>query len=130
VIAVCTRVSMPSFSEEVLQGQAVHDRAEHAHVVGAVRSMPRFCSSAPRKEVAAATTTAICTPRLVAVALCRCDALHDVGVDPTAPQPKNLAGKLSARPAGGRSARGVAISSKKRQPARSTIVLPVRPYPS
>ena len=33
-MAVCTRVGWPELLERVLQGEAVDDRGEHAHVVG------------------------------------------------------------------------------------------------
>src|SRR3954447_24296509 len=49
--------------------------------------MPRFCNSAPRKKLPPPTTTAICTPRRVAVAICRAMPCTTSGSTPTAPPP-------------------------------------------
>ena len=49
--------------EEVLQGEAVHDGAEHAHVVGAGAVHAAAGSSAPRKKLPPPTTMAISTRR-------------------------------------------------------------------
>ena len=100
VMAVWTRVSMPSLLQEVLEREAVHDGAEHAHVVGAGAVHAALLQFGAAEEVAAADDDG----DLGAVADdggdLAGDRVHHVGVDAQAPAAgERLTGQLQHEPA-------------------------------
>ena len=79
--------------QEVLQGEGVHHRAEHAHVVGASAVHAALAELGAAEEVAAADDDRDLDPS-VAAAISRAIWLHDVGVDAELAAAEGLTGQL------------------------------------
>jgi hypothetical protein len=86
--------------EEVLQGQAVHDRAEHAHVVGPVAVHAALLQLGAAEEVAAADDDRDLHAAPGGRGDLPGDALYDVGVDADRAATEDLAGELQHDPPG------------------------------
>src|SRR5690606_18181395 len=80
--------------EEVLQGQAVHDRAEHAHVVGAAAVHAALGQLRAAEEVAAADDDRALDALGDPLGDLRGDAGDDVGVDADGTAAEGLAREL------------------------------------
>ena len=99
-MAVCTRVSTPTLLEEVLQGQAVHDRAQHAHVVGTGTVHTALRELGAAEVIAAPDDHRHLHAGRHDVADLPSDGGHDVGVDAEAAVTGEcLAGQLQQHPA-------------------------------
>src|SRR6185503_7600983 len=84
--------------QEVLQSQAVHDRAEHAHVVGPVAIHAALLQLGAAEEVAAADHDRDLYAPPGGRGDLSGDALHDVVVDTYRTATEDLAGELQHDP--------------------------------
>ena len=98
MIADCTRVSQAGLLAEVLQGQAVHDRAEHAHVVGLGAVHAGLGELGAAEEVAAAHDDGDLGALGDDLGELLGDAADDVGVDADLAAAEGLAGELEQHP--------------------------------
>jgi hypothetical protein len=98
VIAVCTRGVHALLLEQVLQRQAVHDRAEHAHVVGAGAVHAALGDLRAAEEVAAADDDRDLHAAADDVAHLPGDVGHHVEVEPDRAAAEDLARQLEQDP--------------------------------
>nr|BFE68511.1 hypothetical protein GCM10020092_018120 [Actinoplanes digitatis] len=86
--------------EEVLQGEAVHDRAEHAHVVGPVAVHAALLQLGAAEEVAATDDNGDLHAAPGGRGDLPGEALHHVGVDAHRTAAEDLTGELQHDPPG------------------------------
>ena len=84
--------------QEVLQSQAVHDRTEHAHVVGTGAVHPPLVQLGTPEEVAAADDDRDLDTVRHHIGDLAGDRVDDVGVHPELPTAEDLTGQLEDYP--------------------------------
>ena len=93
-MAVCTRVSTPCFSIEVLEREAVHHRAEHPHVVGAGALHAALLQLGAAEEVAPAHDDGDLHARLGDLGDLGGQCVDDVEVEPDLTATEHFTGEL------------------------------------
>ena len=109
--------------QEVLQRQAVHHRAEHAHVVGPGPVHAALLQLGAAEEVAAADDHGDLHAAADHGGDLPGDGLHDVRVDADRAAAEDLAGELQHHPAGRGRAAGAVGSSAARLRSLTTCVI-------